>query len=220
MKKIGIIGGAGPLASALFYEMLVHGYYHKGLAIPEIVLLNFPFTRGLSVKEGSAHGKILMEELTYCIRILEQHQVETGVVVCNTLHLYLKKLPKSSFAFHSLPELVLKEAKERGFKRLLLLGTQNTCRSGLYEDPDIALSYPSKEEQETVDGIIDRVLEGRVVREDAEMLGCLIYEHSKTAPFDGVVLGCSDLPVLHHRFPIPSIKPLLDSIKIPARSCL
>jgi aspartate racemase len=215
MKKMGIIGGAGPLASALFYETLVHGYYQKGKLLPEIVLINFPFTRGLTVEEGNAHGKILMEELAYCIALLEQHRVEAGVVVCNTLHLYLNQLPKSSFAVYSLPELVLREANERGFKRLLLLGTQNTCRSDLYQDPDIALFYPSVEGQNTVDDVINRVLEGQLLRGDAEALGCLIYELSAELDLDGVILGCSDLPVLHHRFPIPSIKPLLDSIKIP-----
>lgn len=217
MKKIGIIGGAGPLASALFYEMLVHEYYKKGIAIPEMVLINFPFTRGLTVEEGICHERKLLEELTYCIGILEQHKVEIGVVVCNTLHLYLNKLPKSSCRFHSLPVSVLKEANEKGFKRLLLLGTENTCMSGLYQDPDISFVYPSKLEQKMIDGVIDRVLEGNILKEDAEALGSLINEHAKKEVFDGVVLGCSDLPVLHHRFPISSVKPLLDSIKIPAR---
>lgn len=213
MKKIGIIGGAGPLASALFYETFVQGCYQKGKAVPEIVLINYPFIRGS--KEA-----LLVDELAYCRASLEKQGVEKGVVVCNTLHLYLNRLPKSTFSFHSLPKAVLKEAKIKGHKKLLVLGTQNTCKFGLYQNEEFSLCYLPVRDQKHLDEVIDRVLNGQVLKEDAELVGDLIHKMTLQADFDGVVLGCTDLPVLHHHFPIPSKLPLLDSIKIPVKGLL
>ena len=65
MKKLGIIGGAGPLASALLYETLIQESYALGRQVPEIVLINYPFSRGLSLEEGKNNEEIIHQELSY-----------------------------------------------------------------------------------------------------------------------------------------------------------
>ncbi len=99
MKKLGIIGGAGPLASALLYETLIQESYALGRQVPEIVLINYPFTRGLSLDEGKENERTLQKELSYCIKLFLGIEVEMGVLACNTLHVLLKQLtsPLSSF---------------------------------------------------------------------------------------------------------------------------
>src|ERR1700722_4519650 len=88
--KIGIIGGAGPLASALLYQKLLEACYIKeAKSMPEIVLLNYPFTRCLSQSEEQAHYAITRSELQYCIDQLAAYGVEQAVIACNTLHLFL-----------------------------------------------------------------------------------------------------------------------------------
>lgn len=218
MKKLGIIGGAGPLASSLLYETLIHESYALGRQVPEIVLINFPFTRGLSLDEGLANEKILEEELSHCIKILVKSGVETGVLACNTLHLILKKLPLSPILFHHLPDLVAKAAQERRHHRLLILATENTCSSLLYQLDGIQVIYPATCDQNVINEVIDRVLEGKILEEDAHLIGQVIQEISRSNDFDGIVLGCTDFPVLHHRFPIKASKPIYDSIKISAKT--
>jgi aspartate racemase len=217
MKKVGIIGGAGPLASALFYETVIRESYQARQEIPEILLLNYPFTRGLSLNEGEKNSEILLGELSYCINTLAQQEVEIGVLACNTLHLYLKRLSHLSVSFLSLPHLVMQEAIRNGHHRLLILGTENTCRADLYCHPDIYFCHPSQADQHQIDTIIDHVLTGEVAREDSDKITRLIEKISEQMEFDGVILGCTDLPVLHHHFPIRSKKQLYDSIKIPAK---
>ncbi len=216
MKKIGIIGGAGPLASALFYETIVQECYQQAQTVPEIHLLNFPFTRGLTNAEGHKNGTVLIDELQYCLDVFSQNDVELGILACNTLHLYLKLLTKV-IPFISLPDLVMNEAMTRGNYSLLILGTQNTCRSNLYCHSDLQMLYPPQKHQIELDAIIDRVLQGKVHQEDSFAVSNLIEVLSNHLSFDGIVLGCTDLPVLHHRFPIQCYKPLYDSIKIPAK---
>jgi len=217
MKKVGIIGGAGPLASALFYQTFIQESYLQALQVPEILLINYPFTRGLSMEEGEINEAVIEEELGYCIQSLELHQVGIGVIACNTLHRYLQLMPKTFITFISLPQIIVREALANSHKRLLLLATQNTCRFELYQHLDITLLYPPPNEQDLVDEIIDRILEGKVFKNDSILLSQMIARLGTSMNFDGVILGCTDLPVLQHYFPIHSSKPFYDSIKIPAK---
>lgn len=218
MKKLGIIGGAGPLASALLYEMLIHESYSLGRQVPEIVLLNFPFTRGLSLNEGRANEKTIHAELDYCVQFLANNGVKLAILACNTLHLFLKQDIPSSIKFYSLPDLVLNQAQRRHHHRLLILGTQNTCHSNLYQSKNIEAIYPSSSDQMKIDDVINRVLDGKILKEDSELVEYVINTTLREKPFDGVVLGCTDFPVLHHHHPIFSTKPIYDSIKIPAQT--
>jgi len=214
--KIGIIGGAGPLASSLLYETLVHASYSHGRPVPEIHLVNYPFTRGLTEEEGKVNLLTIRAELRYCINLLVESRVEEVILACNTLHLFLDRLLELPFQFHHLPEIVANAALKRGHSRLLILGTENTCHSSLYHLPGIQPLYPIQQDQEMINAIIDRVLKGEILKKDAESVGSVIERAALSDDFDAVVLGCTDFPVLHHRYPIESEKPLYDSIKTPA----
>ncbi|MBA3237398.1 MAG: aspartate/glutamate racemase family protein [Parachlamydiaceae bacterium] len=218
MKKLGIIGGAGPLASALFYETLVQECYRLKRSLPEILLLNYPFTRGLTPEEKQINSVQSQKELSCCLDALEIGGAEVAVLVCNTLHLELAKVPQRSVRFQSIPSLVLKDIKEKRSERLLLLGTQNTCHSPLYQETGKTFFLPSIVGQSVIDGVINNVLEGNICKNDSR----LIEELIKTYPehIEGVILGCTDLPVLHHHFPLRSDITIYDSVKISAKSIL
>jgi aspartate racemase len=218
MKKFGIIGGAGPLASALFYETVIHESYQLRRSLPEILLLNYPFHRGLTPEEGEENGSLLRRELAHCLNVLERGGVTSAVLVCNTLHLELATMSHHSIHFFPIPDLVLEEIRKKGGKRLLLLGTQNTCLSSLYQQESVMISCPSPDAQRVVDQVIDHLLEGKMTEHDSLQLERVIREFPEE--IDGVILGCTDLPVLHHRFPLHSEKPIYDSVKIPARALL
>ncbi|MGE5195993.1 MAG: aspartate/glutamate racemase family protein [Anaerolineae bacterium] len=218
MKKLGIIGGAGPLASALFYETLVRESYQLKQPLPEIVLLNYPFTRGLTPTESQENGSQLHRELLHCLTTLETGGATVAVLVCNTLHLKLPRIPPRSFSLLRIPELLFEEIDKKKGKRLLLLGTQNTCNSSLYHQPGVTIFHPICREQKIVDEAIDHILEGALLEKDAEAIEDMI--RSFPEEIDGVILGCTDLPVLHHHFPFRSDKPIYDSVKIPAKKIL
>lgn len=218
MKKLGIIGGAGPLASALFYETLVHESYRLGHPMPEIVLLNYPFKRGLTSQESRENGAVIRDELHHCLRTLESAGAEVGVLVCNTLHLELARAPRGNIRFLRIPDLVFEKIREKKGKRLLLLATRNTCDSSLYQQSGVMIFHPSLEEQAVVDSVIDRVLVGQFSEQDSSQIKELIRNFPEE--IDGVILGCTDLPVLHHHFPIHSDVPIYDSVKIPAKTIM
>lgn len=217
MKKLGIIGGAGPLASSLFYETLVYESYRKGASIPEIFLINYPFTRGLTIEERE-NGSRIQKELQYCFEMLEQAKADLGVIVCNTLHLHAISIKKTSVFLQPLPLFILSEIQRQNHQRLLLLATQNTCCSTLYHKIDRCICTPCGKEQKLVDEVIDRVLKGVILERDALLMTNLIARYADSV--DGIILGCTDLPVLHHHFPLRSSKPIYDSVKLPAKLLL
>ncbi|MBM3192732.1 MAG: hypothetical protein FJZ59_00675 [Chlamydiae bacterium] len=209
MKKLGIIGGAGPLASALFYQTLVQESYQMKRELPEIILLNYPFKREV------LQEKRLVEELTTCCKELERNNVFKAVLVCNTLHMELKKIKHGMLFFH-INECVIDEIVEKKGKRVLLLATKATCNSTLYYKEGVQFLVPADEEQSVIESVIDNVLKGDLKKSDSEVIESLIKRYRDE--IDGVVLGCTDLPVVHHHFPIRTNKRVYDSVKIPAEA--
>lgn len=208
--KIGVIAGAGPLAGALFYQRLIE-YAHKSRQMPEVVLVNYPFRRQSTSDE-------FVEQLQSCIDVLAAQKTTRLAIACNTLHGLLDKLSLHGMELVHLPQALLRHAKERGVKRLLLLSTARTVKSRLYQDDAYELYTLEPEEQTFVGAVIDRVLDGTVLKADSEELSRLIKKKYDKTPFDAVILGCTELPVLHAQHPLDIGKIVaLDSIDSAAR---
>ena len=205
MKKVGIIGGAGPLASAYFYRALVEECYHHLQKVPDIILLNIPFKRELTPRTKL--------QLQKGIDLLIREGVDIAALACNTLHLYLQK---TSLPFVPLPKSVMQEALKNKHRTFLLLGTRRTCRSSLYESAELKTVCPSPEDQKVVERIIDSILRGQVLQQDAHLLQQIVERFP--TPVDCVVLGCTELPVLFDRFKVKWPLPTYDSIKIGAKN--
>lgn len=222
-KKLGIIGGAGPYASALLYQNILEGYYNQPIrgSVPEITLVNYPFTRGLSLEESQQSSSLLCTELQRCIDALSQYGASLLMIACNTLHTFLPFLNLRNMSLISLPKAVIRTALSKELRRPLLLGTPTTLKSDLYHHDFLNLIYPNGAEQRIVDRVIDRILSGIVQKEDSQALSNLITGIQTRENIDSVVLGCTDLPVLHQSYTltIPGI-PILDSIRIPANQII
>lgn len=220
MKRLGIIGGIGPLASALFYEKLVLMCYENRDEVPDLLLVNFPFVRGFQsnrFEEGNTNETFLREGFFHSVDILMKNEIKYAVMVCNSLHLYLSQLPSTAPYFFHVPELVMQEAFERGFRSVFVLGSRLTRDSQLYHHPEISAHYLSDDDQQIVEKIIFNVLQGDILQEDSRILSEVIANCAKHVKFDAVALACTDLPILHNKFPLQTDLPLLDSIEIPAK---
>lgn len=217
-KKLGIIGGAGPFASALLYQSVIEQSYRefKG-KIPEIFLINYPFTRGLRHEESKKNQEIICSELQYCFDALAVHGVEIAAIACNTMHAFLQNLDLKEILLVHLPQCVMQEMQNNHIKKALLLSTPSTVFYRLYENPQILTVVPNEVEQLQVNAIIDRVLKGSLLQTDAETLNYLIAKIYLREPFDGVVLGCTELPVLNAKYPLSTSKTIFDSIQILAK---
>lgn len=220
--RVGIIGGAGPQASALLHQKIIDlCYQHQLREMPELIFLSYPFTHGMSLIESAQNRHLLEFELQSCVDVLARCEVSLACIACNTLHLLLPTLQKHDIEFLHMPALVLEKIKEEGCSRIAVLSTPTTAATGLYQDVDLEIKALESEEQQLIDHVIHEVIQGNIRSSEAFLLqGLLTSIFQRDAP-SGFVLGCTELPVLHHRYPMKVEGALLfDSLHILAESIL
>ena len=215
---IGIIGGAGPLASALLYQLILEEHYRRTrrgqqCPLPEIVLLNHVFMRGLTLDESTANRFHLASELKDCIGLLRKVGATRIGIACNTLHSFLPQAVCEDLIH--LPQRVMASLRRQGVVKAGVLSTETTKRAGLYSDPTIEFVHPAGEDQLVVNSILDHILDGCIRRSDSLKIQKVILNMKVTHGITAIILGCTDLPVLHRHYSInvPGIC-VFDSIRI------
>ncbi|HEC77250.1 MAG TPA: amino acid racemase [Thermoplasmatales archaeon] len=214
MKKVGILGGMGPVSTIYFYEQIIKTFQKRYGAIyhndyPYIVILSIPIPD--NVEELTQKDK-MREELIKAAQILEKTGVDFIVMPCNTEHIFYEDIiEKISIPMLNIVDETLKEVEKEGYKRALLFSTSSTIKYKLYEKKrGIALIKPSQEEQEVVDRIIYNLLAGKTLKKDAKRLAEIIKKYD----VESVIVGCTELSLLFDLIGEIKDKEIFDSTKI------
>src|SRR5689334_14199037 len=140
-KAIGIVGGAGPAASAFLYRKLIELCQREGAhdyhEFPEIIIESFPFVRRDEEK--------IQRDLALCFEKLQRAGAELGCIASHSFHRFV--IP-STISFVSLVEESLKEVQR--FSKVLVLAAQKTIDCKLYESKGVEIFYPPKPFQERI----------------------------------------------------------------------
>ena len=208
---IGIIGGAGPQASAFLYSSILEvcqkDYGSNDFnAFPEILIVSYPFTRG--------NPERITTEIALCLQKLESAGAHFYAMACNTFHAFLPDVSKYRFV-HLIQE-ALQEAARLKLSKSLILAAPKTVELKLYEESLMLCVYPSPEDQLLVNGIIREVASGEIGERQSRALSEIISRTRKNHPIDGVVLGCTELPLVHAKRPVCDL-PIVDSVKVLAK---
>ncbi len=201
-EKIGMVSGAGPMAGCKLYEKIIKICQKKygckdDKDFPEIIIISYPFSDMLTVSDRHTHGEKLRYELQYCFDKFSQENIKISAIACNTLHTMLSDGITPTENFVHIVESTYAWAKEQNLKKLLILGTQTTLGLNLYYSSTIESIIPNCVDQITINKIINNILEGDTTLSDAQQLGEIITLYAKTHDIDGVILGCTELPLLH-----------------------
>ncbi len=155
MKKIGLIGGAGPEAGALLYKNIIQMYQEQGAwedhHFPRIMLLSYNFSPMLESNEN--HNQIV-DELQDAINTLHDAKNDIVGIACNTLHSFVQTINFQQLKFVSIVDAVIDNVIEQRIKRVLFLGTKTSVHAKIYEIATIDIIYPTTEEQELIHDII------------------------------------------------------------------
>jgi aspartate racemase len=227
MKKIGIIGGAGPFASCLLYQNIIQEAYKHGCKneseLPAMALINHPFSIHMCTTLFAHDDKpLICSVLQSCVDTLLQQDTELLAVACNTFHVFLKEVNPGNAAFVNIACSTMEVAEQQKLSKVLILGTSLTLNNQLYTHATIECVATPKREQKIVENIINNILAGKICKHDAIILQCMIHSLITKLGCDGVVLGCTELSVLHAEFPLSSSDHnntlcILDTIKILAQ---
>lgn len=212
MKKIGIIGGAGPEAGSLLFNKIIRLYQQKGAwkdsDFPQIVLINYPFSEMIL----TANTNVIIQELQDAVNQLEKIGCEIIAIACNTLHVFVP-LVKFKARFISIIDAVLSEAEKREIKSALFIGSLTSSFAHLYDNKKIKIidiAFPE------INNAIEAILKNQYDEQLSNLLSEII--NKKEERFEAVILGCTEFSVLQEKYPLKTNKIILDSTVALARA--
>jgi aspartate racemase len=141
----------------------------------------------------------------------------------NTIHHAMPEvLKRTPLPWLHIAEEVANESKSRGMKRLGITGTRFTMEGTVY--PEVLTNHglefrvPSALDRGKIDAIIFDELVNGIFKSEALGVFRGVIDRLKAEGCDGVVLGCTEIPLLVS--PEASSLPTLDSTRILARAAL
>ncbi len=201
MKRLGIIGGMGPEATAdLFRKIIDNTPANSDQEHIPIVIDNYPQIpdRTLYLKgKGPSPLPFLLESL----RRLERAGVDCLCMPCNTAHYFIDELRKeASVPFISMIEAVVKKVKSIGMKgkKIGLLATDGTIIGRVYhrefEKNGMSIEDFDEETQRLTMEAIYRLKAGK--KDEAIEFLKKAVSRAKEAEFELLIAGCTEIPVL------------------------
>ncbi len=214
---IGVIGGMGPEASEKFYGLLIrHAQKDFGITknedFPEIFLDSVPVPDFIAseVNEKEALAMLLRR-----VKLMDQLPISFFCMACNTGHLLLHELKKvTDKPFVSLLEEVPKVLKKKKMKKIGLLGTPTTIKTGLYQKPleevGIEVIAPKNGDREKLGEIIFETIAGKNMEQNQ-----VEVQHIASRLLDrgaqGILEACTEIPII---FPKQHLVPAFDTLEI------
>lgn len=225
MKTIGLIGGMSWESSKFYYEFVntrvkeVLGGSHSCKNI--MVTVDFAEIEKLTF-EGNWDG--IGEIVRDAAIKLEKAGADIVLLCTNTIHIVSDYITNSiSVPFLHIADATGIALRDKGLKKVGLLGTRFTMEKEFYkgyilEKYGIEVIIPNQMDRETVHNIIyGELVKGQFTQVSKEKCLTLI-ENLKKDGAEGVILGCTELPILlpEQDIDIPSF----DTGKIHAHSAV
>lgn len=217
LRVPGIVGGAGPGATAQLYLDVMARCRRAGLANrPAVLIASLDIDLAMEerlLREGvGIEG--YRESLLASGRALAAAGADFLAIPCNTLHVLLDDLAAAvPVPVLSIVDAVARQVDRRGCRTVGLLSTTTTAGAGLYQDGLRARGI-------TVVGIaadLQRALEERIEAEVAQRaaaaddgLGAAVMGALAAQGAGAVVAGCTELQAVMDGW--PEVLPVIDSL--------
>ena len=200
-KKLGILGGMGPLATYTLYKNIIDCTpAQKDQDYINMVILNASYipdrTEGI-LHRGKSPLPYLLEEL----KNLENIGCDLIAVPCNTSHYFYDELQnKCKVKILNMVDLTAEKLESLGVKKTYLMATEGTIKTGVYQKyfdkRNIEITPPSDEEIKEMMRVIYEIKAGNIP--DTNKLYETIEKYYKLG-CEKIILGCTELSTLHFK---------------------
>ncbi|MGE4485085.1 MAG: aspartate/glutamate racemase family protein [Oscillospiraceae bacterium] len=201
--KIGMIGGIGPESTVDYYQRIIK-LYQKNISgddYPEIEINSVNMTAMLKfVADKDWDG--LTGMLTDAVNSLRKAGADFAFMASNTPHIVFERVRRASpIPLVSIVEAAGRETETLNLKKVGMLGTIFTMQSSYYQAEfdkrGIAVAVPNEEEQRYIQQKLFSEIERGVFLEHTRAgLLKIIKRLIDDAAIEGVVLGCTELPLI------------------------
>ena len=222
-KHIGIVACSAEGAALCYRTICTEGASLMGEhSHPEITMHTNPLSEYM-VYIRSGDWKKVGELMIRSACIVAGAGADFVICPDNTIHQAFEiAVSQSPIPWLHIAEVVAKEAREKGFANLGILGTKYLMTGPVYPDAvkkfGIHCQIPKEEQREQIDNIIFEELVNGVFREESRLYFNKVIDELKQSVCAAVVLGCTEIPLLVDPKDCPL--PTLDSTRLLARAAL
>ncbi len=201
MTTVGMVGGLGPESTIDYYRRILETWErHEPSTAPSIVIDSLDVQRALRLVATDLAA--LTEYLLTSLRRLAGAGVDFIAMTANTPHIVFDELAaRSAVPLLSIVEVCAEEARRRGLRRLLLLGTRFTMEAPFY--PEVCARYglvvvvPTGTDRAWIhERYVGELLKGQFRDDTRQHLISLVARLRRDEGIDGVILGGTELPLL------------------------
>ncbi|MEA3442661.1 MAG: aspartate/glutamate racemase family protein [Chloroflexota bacterium] len=225
MKTIGLIGGLTWESTLEYYRIINKAVSERlgKLHSAKIIMYSFDFEEIVEpISEGA------WDEVTNSM-IAAAKQVEGAgadfVLICtNTIHKIADEVAASiSIPLLHIVDVTAEEIVSSGLKEVGLLGTKFTMEQDFYkkrlnEKYDLGVVIPNKTDRETVHNIILKELSLGQLKDSSREQIKMIIDRLSDSGAQGIILGCTELPLLIKQQDSPI--PIFDTTTIHSKAAV
>lgn len=197
--RLGVVGGMGPQATQIFYQRILdrtdadRDQDHLSALIFSDTAMPDRTEAILGGREEEVYARLLRDA-----RLLEGCGCAVLAIPCNTSHYFADRLQSElTIPLLHMPRLTVERIKALGRKKVAILATQGTVKTGVYQRECDAAGLdcwaPEPDVQALVTSIIyDEIKAGETGSREKFTA---IDRACRAAGCDGAVLGCTELSV-------------------------
>ena len=203
LKTIGLIGGLSWESSAVFYRIINElvrdklGSTHSAKSI----MYSVDFEEFEKLQHQGDWDK-LTELMVDAGMRLKNGGADFMVICTNTMHKMADEVESQvGIPLLHIADTAADEVKKKGLHKVALLGTKFTMEQDFYkgrlaQKQGIEVVIPEKAEREVIHSVIyHELVLGKILESSRESF-VKIIEHMHSLGAEGVVLGCTEIPLL------------------------
>lgn len=228
IKTIGIIGGVSWASSIEYYRMMNEMVRDRlgGVHSAQILLFSIEFGEFSKQERMADKGDwtLMTQTMLDAAHRLKDGGADFIVVASNTLNSLAVPIEHEvGLPVLHIAEATGKEINNKGVKSVALLGTKYTMEQQFYrehlEKHGIKVVIPNKEEREFINTVIfDELCANMVKEESKDGFIKIIARLQKEEKVEGVILGCTEIPLLVKQEDVPI--PIFNTTEIHAAAAV
>jgi len=225
MKVIGLVGGMSWNSTLEYYRIMNHSIAHRlgGMHSARLVLYSLDFNE-IERAQHEGHWDDLAAALVEAGSAIKRAGADFLVICTNALHKVADDVERRvGLPLLHIVDVTGADISKRGLHRIGLLGTRFVMEGSFYRDRlqdrfDIEVTVPTAADMDTIHRIIyDELCQGRINASSRRV--CVgIIEGLVCKGAEGIVLGCTELPILIR--PGDVCAPVFDTTRLHAEAAI